>query len=84
MSSKHQRRHAATQTQLLGNNERKVAAHENRRGTGAARRKQIRAKQAIDAAYAELSKTTEGTPQNSRALEDFISLLFPKVGPRRA
>jgi hypothetical protein len=84
MNSKYQRRHPATQTQLLDNVERKAHEQENRRGTEAAHRKQILASQSIDAAYAKLTKTAEGTPQHNRALGGFISLLFPQVGPRRA
>ena len=84
MSIKHQHPHAAEQTELLRNIGRKVAEHENRIGMEAAQRNQILASQAIDAAYAEFTKTTERTPQHNRALSGFISLLFPEVGPRHA
>jgi len=34
-----------------------------------------------DAAYAEVMKTPEGTPEYHQALEDFFSLLFPNRNP---
>jgi len=47
---------------------------------GAAQRKQIPAGQALEAAYAEITKTTAGTPEHNQAPGRFISLLFPKNG----
>jgi hypothetical protein len=35
----------------------------------------------LDAAYTEFTSTTEGTPEYHRALENFISLLFPNGKP---
>ena len=77
VSIKHQHRDLAGQTLLLGDTERTVGEHEKWYRIGAAQRKQIPADQAIAAAYAEFTKTTEGTPEHEQALKRFFSLLFP-------
>jgi hypothetical protein len=80
MTVNRQHRQPVEQTRLRNVAE-NIPEHEKRCRMVAAEIKQASASQEIEAAYAEFTKTTEGTPEYDQALGRFILLLFPKNGP---